>query len=240
MTIQQPGANVLLDDLSCKKSFSSIEEINEIVEPIMQSIAAVVGSHCEVVLHDLSRSDMQHTIYAIVNGSVTGRTVNGPSTNLGLDVLQDENANHDKFGYYARTSDGRELRSSSVYFRNSDGIVIAALCINYDLTPIQQLRSYVDELLPQLDSHREKEFIELISPDIETVLEQLISETMKAIGKPVTMMDKSDRVRAISMLDAHGAFHVKKSVELVAKRLGISKVTAYSYLDESRGENYHE
>ncbi|MFP3423033.1 PAS domain-containing protein, partial [Bacillus sp. SIMBA_161] len=73
----------------------------------MQAIAAVGGTDCEVVLHDLSSHDLDHSIAAIVNGHVSGREVGGPSTNLGIEVLQNEAADHNAYGYRGRTSDGR-------------------------------------------------------------------------------------------------------------------------------------
>jgi predicted transcriptional regulator YheO len=38
----------------------------------------------------------------------------------------------------------------------------------------------------------------------------------------------------LATLDQQGAFEIRRSVEMVSRRLGISKVTAYAYLDELR------
>nr|BFF18102.1 hypothetical protein GCM10025730_16230 [Promicromonospora thailandica] len=62
----------------------------------------------------------------------------------------------------------------------------------------------------------------------------MIGDAIAAVGRPVAMMGKGDRVAVLRALDARGAFHVKRSVETVAKRLGISRVTAYAYLDQLR------
>lgn len=107
--------------------FDSIEKILEEYRPAMRAMAAAAGPDCEVVLHDLSADDpdLEHTIVAIDNGHVTGRKVGGPSTSLGAGVLHNQGADHDAFGYRGFTSDGRQLRCSSVYFRNSAGRIIA-------------------------------------------------------------------------------------------------------------------
>lgn len=226
-----PDTIQMLDSLACKRTFESIEELAEILIPIMHAVAAAIGKNCEVALHDLSSDDFQHTIYAIVNGTVTGRTVGGPSTNLGLEIMQDENASHDQYGYMARTADGRELHSSSVYFRNSSGKIIAAFCINMDLTPLQRAQTSISELLPDPQSHVTKE---VIAPDIQTVLNEMITKAFEAIGKPPTMMSKADRIAAMRQLDTLGVFHVKHSVDIVARRMGVSRVTAYGYLDQAK------
>lgn len=218
-----------------KGRFESIEAAYSVLEPVMRAVASAVGDHCEVVLHDLSQRDLNHTIYAIVNGHVTGRKVGGPSTNLGLEVMRDEAAEHDEFGYSGRTTDGRELHSSSVYYRDESGRIIAALCINIDLTPLQTAQNVLSALLPPSPSappgERDRE---LHTHDISSLLDTMMADAISAVGRPVAMMDKSDRIAVLRTLDELGAFHVKRSVETVAKRLGISKVTAYAYLDQMR------
>lgn len=216
-----------------KGRFESIEAAYSVLEPVMRAIAATVGDHCEVVLHDLSQRDLNHTIHAIVNGHVTGREVGGPSTNLGLEALRDEDAEHDEFGYAGRTADGRELHSSSVYYRDPAGRIIAALCINIDLTPLQTAQNALAALLPSAPDGRERE---LHTHDITALLDTMIGDAISAVGRPVATMGRSDRVAVLRALDEQGAFHVKRAVETVAKRLRISKVTAYAYLEQVRAE----
>lgn len=48
----------------------------ELLCQIAKGIAAQFGSHCEVVVHDLTRH-ADHTIVAIENGHVSGRKVGG-------------------------------------------------------------------------------------------------------------------------------------------------------------------
>jgi len=211
----------------------TIEELQALLAPVMRAIATAVGPHCEVVLHDLSSRhvDLRHTIRAIENSQVTGRSVGGPSTNLGLEVLRDEAADHNAFGYRGQTEDGRQLHCSSVYYRNAAGHVIGALCVNVDLTPLQHAQALIGSLLPATSGTRARE---THAPDIATVLDTLFESAVDAVGKPVSMMDRADRMDVLATLDQQGAFEIRRSVEMVSRRLGISKVTAYAYLDELR------
>jgi predicted transcriptional regulator YheO len=209
------------------------DELLGTLQPIMKAIAGAVGPHCEVVLHDLSQREMERTIVAIENGHVTGREVGGPSTNRGLELLRREAEDHDEHGYAARTADGRELRSSSVYFRDPDGHVIAALCINVDLTPLQAARSALDTALrPTVDEPPTRD--EVFASDINEVLDALIDGAITRTGKTVALMDRDDRHAVLKFLDERGAFFVKRAVDRVARRLGISRVTAYNYLEQIR------
>lgn len=216
------------------QTFESLEDLYPVLRPVMVAIAAAVGPHCEVVLHDLTSRSMDRTIYAIENGHVTGRAVGGPSTNLGLGLLQNEDADHDAFGYHGRTSDGRDLLCSSVYYRNSAGAVIAALCINVDLSAVQTAQSVLASLLPdQLSQQGPRE---IVGPDIQAVLEEMIESAISIVGKPVNMMTRPDRIEVFRILEERGAFHIKRGVDRVARRLGISRVTAYSDLEAVRNQ----
>ncbi|MFV0461934.1 MAG: transcriptional regulator [Nostocoides sp.] len=215
-------------------AFETIAELEAALGPVMRAVAAAVGPHCEVVLHDLSgdRRNLEHTIRAIENGEVTGRRVGGPSTNLALAVLRDESADHNAFGYRGRTDDGRELHCSSIYYRNSSGRIIGALCINVDLTPLQNAQASLAQMIPVAD--RDMPPQETQSRNLATVLDSLLDASIDAVGKPVSMMDKADRMIVLAHLDQQGAFQIKRSVVTVSRRLGISKVTTYAYLDELR------
>ena len=47
---------------------------------LARGIARQFGSNCEVVVHDMSSNDQEHSIVAIENGHVTGRRLgDGPS-----------------------------------------------------------------------------------------------------------------------------------------------------------------
>ena len=218
-----PGAGMLGEAKSAL-------ELMPYLQPVMKAIAESVGPFCEVVLHDLTEGDVEHTIVAIENGHVTGRKVGGPATNLGLEFLR-RTVDDDDFGYYTHTGDGRELRSSSVYFRNDSGRPIAVLCINVDMTPFHALQH---SLAAMLDRHSATDRQEILASDINDVLDGLIESAVQWIGKPVALMSRDEKVQILHFLDRKGAFTIKHSVDRVADRLNVSRVTAYSYLDQSR------
>ena len=57
------------------------------------------------------------------------------------------------------------------------------------------------------------------------MLDELIEQSVALVGKPVALMNKDDKVRAIRFLNESGAFLVTKSGDKVAKYFGISKYT---------------
>jgi predicted transcriptional regulator YheO len=217
-------------------TFESADEVLEALRPVIHAIATAGGPSCEVVLHNLDGSDVDlgHTIAAIENGHVTGREVGGPSTSIGLEVQKDPLGDHDAFGYRGFTSDGRELRCSSTYFRNSSGRIIAALCINVDLSAVQQARFLLDALLPAQQSDTPAAPDEYFGRDLVSVMDAMVTEAIAEVGRPVNQMSRDDKIGVLQRLDTRGATQMRKSIETIAVRLGISRVTAYSYLDEAR------
>jgi predicted transcriptional regulator YheO len=241
-TMTASSAQQTIDGLAHMGTYESVDEILAVFRPVIHAVAAAVGPGCEVVLHDLSAPDpdLGHTIAAIENGHVTGREVGGPSSSLGASVLHDQGADHNAFGYRGLTSDGRQLRCSSVYFRNSAGRIIAALCINFDISTIQRVQGLLDGLLGQTSAETAERPNEFFGRDLVSVMDAMVTEAIREIGKPVEQMSRDDRIAVLTRLDQQGVLQMRKGVESIAARLGISRVTAYSYLDEARNQEPQE
>ena len=198
----------------------------ELLEQIAKAIAAQFGSNCEVVLHELSGKSAYSSIVAIENGHVTGRKVGDGPSHVVLEQLghEDDNA-EDQLGYLTRTKDGKILKSSSVYIRDETGKVTGILGINYDISMMQLFENSLHDFISaDQQASREPERITL---NVADLLDELV-------GKPVALMTKDDKVKAIRYLSNSGALLITKSGDKIAKHFGISKYTLYSYLDNSK------
>ena len=197
----------------------------ELLEQIAKAIAAQFGSNCEVVLHELSGKSAYSSIVAIENGHVTGRKVGDGPSHVVLEQLghEDDNA-EDQLGYLTRTKDGKILKSSSVYIRDETGKVTGILGINYDISMMQLFENSLHDFISaDQQASREPERITL---NVADLLDDLI--------RPVALMTKDDKVKAIRYLSNSGALLITKSGDKIAKHFGISKYTLYSYLDNSK------
>ena len=134
----------------------------------------------------------------------------------------------DHLCYLTKTADGKILKSSTIYLRNSRGKVDAILAINYDISRLLMAESVLKELV-SVQEAPQKEPEKIVK--INDLLEELIQQSVTLVGKPVALMNKDDKIRAIHFLNNHGAFLVTKSGDKVAKYFGISKYTLYSYID---------
>lgn len=135
----------------------------------------------------------------------------------------------DHLCYLTRTPDGKILKSSSIYIRGSRGTVVAIFSINYDVSGLMMIQQTIGELLSTQDKTEPEKII-----NVNNVLNELIEQSVALVGKPVALMNKADKVRAIRFLNESGAFLVTKSGDKVAKYFGISKYTLYSYIDTNK------
>jgi predicted transcriptional regulator YheO len=200
---------------------------------IIKGIAAQFGEKCEVVLHDLT-GDYEHTIVAIENSHITGRKIGDCGSNLGLEVLRGSVEEGDRYNYITQTKDGKILRSSSVYIKNSEGQTVGAICMNLDISDFIM----AENTLKSITMHKlEQETDEVFVNDVSDLLDYLLQQCQNEIGKPVSHMSKEEKAKAIHFLDKRGAFLIKKAGDKVCQFLDISKFTLYNNLDEVRGSS---
>ena len=204
----------------------------ETLKQIADGIAAQFGSNCEVVIHEVNSSRMDHSIVYIVNGHVSGRKVGDGASQVVLEQMLNHDAQpRDHLGYLTKTPEGKILKSSSLYIRNSRGVVVAILSINYDVSALTMIRQTIDAMLSTHDQvQAEPERI----INVNNVLDELVEQSVALVGKPVALMNKDDKIKAIRFLNESGAFLVTKSGDKVAKYFGISKYTLYSYIDANK------
>lgn len=206
---------------------------------LAKAIATQFGDSCEVVVHDLRGGDPDHTIVAIENGQVSHRqTGDGPSL-VALKAMHESEDGQlsDELGYLLKTHDGRIVKSSTVYIRNEEGKPVGIFAINYDITELLMAERAVDSLL----HHKEETTVpERIPQNVNELLEDLIRQSVAQVGKPVAMMNKADKIRAIQFLNKAGAFLVTRSGDKVSKYFGISKYTLYSYIDAKSEDGKEE
>ncbi len=211
----------------------------QILTQISSALAAQFGPNCEIVVHDLSPHNAEPSIAHIENGHVTGRQVgDGPSSVVVEHLLHNDPDPEDHLAYLTRTPDGKILKSSTIYIRNAKGKVTAILSINFDISALLMVESSISSLIRTEAPAAQAERITVLN--VNDLLDGLIEESVALTGKPVALMNKDDKIKAIQFLNQHGAFLITKSGDKVAKYFGISKYTLYSYIDYKQEVKQHE
>lgn len=195
-------------------------------EQLAKGITGHFGENCEVVIHDLTE-DAEHTIICIENGHVTGRKVGDGLSHIVLDArTRKPEELQDRINYLTQTEDGHMLKSTTIYIRDNDNKVVGIFAINYDITNIIMM-DYTVKGLIGIKNERP----EMITKDVNGLLNELIEQSVHLINKPVPQMTREDKIKAIRYLQDKGAFLITKSGEKVSRHFGISKYTLYNYID---------
>ena len=204
--------------------------ILENLEHIATAIAAQFGELCEVVIHDLSGNDIDHSIVFIENGHVSGRKVGDGPSQIALDTMakmRDDKPDH--LAYLLHAENGHLLKSSTVFIRNEKGKILYIFAINFDITGMTAVSRTVESFIECNED--EPASSKPLTGNVNMLLDELIERSVELVGVPVRAMTKEDKIKAIQFLNDAGAFLITKSGDKVAKYFGISKYTLYSYVN---------
>lgn len=220
---------VLVERMNKKEIFEKMAMNNEasfaFLKQLVLALSRLLGDQYEVVLHDLRHPES--SIIMIEHGEITGRKIGDSSTNLGLPVLQNPYGDYDAYNYRSKTASGRTLKSSSIYLKDDEGKIFAALCINHDISTLMVAANILSDLV-RTNEEVEENYVS----DIQDLIGTLFEQALRAVNKPVDQMSKEDKLCVMEILDKKGVFTVKRSLDQVANFLNISRATTYGYLNE--------
>lgn len=200
--------------------------------PVVEGLAKTFGSHCEIVLHDLT--DISSSIIAIHNGHISGREIGSPVTNRALKALRTAMVSKEDYdlNYRNDTIKGKQIKSSSIYIKDEHGQVIGSLCVNIDMTHLAIAQSVLSDMLAISDKRESDKTEESFPPTVSDLMEQMVADCLHKTGKPIALMQKEEKIQFIHELDEMGLFLIKGAVQHVADLLDVTKFTIYNYLDK--------
>lgn len=194
--------------------------------PIVGFLASVLGADTEVLLHDVR--DVEHSIVAIANGTVSGRSVGGPATDLVLQILNDpelRNRSHIT-NYRSRSRSGVSFKSHTLILRNQAQL-IGMVCVNTDIRKwiqARELLSAFTQVDAIQDDRGQREQLDLTADELaRTSIDHRFAE----VGVEPALMSAEDRSRLIARLHDDGVFLLRGAIRDVAERLGVSEATIY-------------
>jgi len=212
-----------------------MENSLEILIKIADGLAKQFGQNCEVAIHDLT-GDLENTIVYIANGQVTNRHAGVGTSKVVLESRhRDPETVSDQLGYLTRTPEGRILKSSTIFIRDEDRKIHYIFSINYDITELLAVGNAFKGLIA-VDTPQPTTQPEEIVNNVNDLLDDLIKQSVDLIGKPVALMNKEDKIKAIQFLNDTGAFLITKSGNKISEYFRISKFTLYSYINEIKEE----
>jgi predicted transcriptional regulator YheO len=180
---------------------------------------------CEVVLHDLR--DPEHTVRVIEN-NLSGRQVGDPATEIGVARIQDPDYPSVIQNYPNTFPDGRPAKSTSIGIKNSEGVYIAALCLNLDVSLFATVARSLHNLVRT--DEQEQPLTENLRARTVDELRALVEEFAAARGQTPRGLTAKDRKELLRSLKESGYLDVKHSVPVLTDILGVSRATVYNHM----------
>ena len=198
-------------------------------------LGSVLGPDYEVVLQDLS--NINHSVIAIENGHISGRTIGSPLTSAVFQMLSSKVYEEDDFiaNYKGVAENGHILRSSSMFIKDSTGNPIGLLCINFDDRRYMELHEKLSSVIAESTENVKdlsSRITENFAIDVASLREQIFNDATANLTTPVDRLNQNERKEIMVKLHEQGLFQLKGSIPFVAKRFSCSQATIYRYLGE--------
>lgn len=199
--------------------------------PLVDFIADICGQNYEVLLHDVTKPDA--SVVAIRNGHHSGRTVGSPMTDLALKILKNKSyEDKDYIANYNGSTREREFFSSTFYIKN-EGRLIGMLCINNDMTPLNDFRNAFAAFVSMFQFGNEaSEYTETIGNPLTSLANSIISKTIASFNVPPKRMSSEEKQQIVQQLNDQGVLMLKGAVAEIAEQLYISEGTVYRYINK--------
>ncbi len=207
-----------------------IENLKQIADGVTQTF----GDNCEVAIHDLS--DITHSL-VYITGNVTNRDIGSPVTDAVIkEVVEHGKAVKDKCSFKTILDDGREIKSTTLFIRNSESEVVAAFCINFDVTDYLNALQALEQITGLKKQGSPHKLSEKMAFTVDNTIESLFEEAVATIGKRPATMSTEEKTNLVRILEKKGIFQIKGVVNQVALQLGVSNFTVYNYLKKIRAD----
>ena len=204
-------------------------------QTIMDYFGKILGSNYEFVLHILN-SKGGSQIGHIVNGHLSGRTLNGPMTNYAKKLINEKvYLNNDYVvDYVGEGPQGKKFRSSTLFIKDQEGHLLGLLCINFDADVYRKVAKDVLKLanltfeIESIDKKTEQE------QPVEKLHDSIIHTIYTVIDRDIlesgARLSPDQKIMAISKLKDLGVFEIKGTISEVADIMGMSESSVYRYL----------
>ncbi|TNH05123.1 helix-turn-helix transcriptional regulator [Testudinibacter sp. TR-2022] len=202
---------------------------------VVDGVAALIGEHCEIVLHSLE--DLQRSAIYIANGHNTNRKVGSPITDLALSSLHHMQTDNVSKPYFTKAKGNLLMKSVTIAIRNQEKRIIGLLCINMNLdAPLSQV---IHALIPT-GTQPELSAAVNFANSVEDLVSQTVERTIEEINADGSVANNSKNKQIVTSLFEKGIFDIKDAIHQVAERLDISRHTVYLYIRQIKQDDSPE
>lgn len=193
--------------------------------PLVDFIADIVGPHCEVILHDVTKPE--HSVVAIRNGYISGRQIGSPLTAFGLKLMEEKIYENQSavVNYLGCTDNNEKLRSSTYFIKDQKGNLIGMLCVNIKMSEDSSQCTMTSNSI-----NCDENIVEKLNTSFDNVIEDTVKQIAEEHSIYIDRMSMQEKITMVQKLRERGIFQIKGALSKVSQILKLSKSTIYRYL----------
>lgn len=191
--------------------------------PVCDGIAKLFAPFAEVVLHDLASSTVVH-----IAGNFSKRELGDPAHLNEIDFKPSDVV----IGPYEKTNwDGRRIKSISVVLRSGEDKPIGVLCINADITDLENIMATLQTFVSMPSGLEKPE--SLFRDDWHERINDYIRQWARSKGLKIPDLTRAQRRELVRALADDGAFEGRNAAKYISRLLGMGRATVYNYLNST-------
>ena len=205
-----------------------------VLERIAEGFVAVVGSHCEIVIHDFG--DLEHSAVVVV-GDVSGRKPGAPVPDLDFVSSELSVDTPDQINYRIKIG-SKELQSSTIWIRDDDGTPVGAVCININYDELNQISKILDSLMTPANEVSDLVVQDTWAKDVDDLISLSVSAYMRQEDIPqIEEMAQEDKLKLVEVLEQQGLFKIRGAAQRLADILKVTRASIYNYRASVKDKN---
>ena len=193
---------------------------------IAEGVVAVVGSNCEIVIHDFS--DLEHSAVAVF-GEVSGRKPGAPVPDLEF-ITDDLDADSpDQLNYRIKIG-SKELQSSTIWIRDDEGTPIGAVCINIDYDELKHVSQTLERLIAPAKAVPDLVVQDTWAKDVDDLINLSVTAYMRQEDIPkIEDMTQEEKLMLVDGIEKKGLFKIRGAAKVLAEILHVTRASIYNY-----------
>ncbi|MFR4782180.1 MAG: PAS domain-containing protein [Pilosibacter sp.] len=198
----------------------------------LEGLQKFLGENSEILIHDY-RKGYDHTIVYALNPAVSGRAVGGsPKGGMITQLGKDIEPMKDSIQTFSNGPKDRFYKSFTTLIPDENGKIVGSVCVNLDVSDLLNAQRALGAFVQYPMTHHAptNDIDALATKNVDDILKYYMKQAELLVGKPMGLMNKEEKIRALDYLDQKGVFKISKTSVLLCETLQVSNIRSTTTL----------
>ena len=198
----------------------------------LEGLQKFLGENSEILIHDY-RKGYDHTIVYALNPAVSGRAVGGsPKGGMITQLGKDIEPMKDSIQTFSNGPKDRFYKSFTTLIPDENGKIVGSVCVNLDVSDLLNAQRALGAFVQYPMTHHAptNDIDALATKNVDDILKYYMKQAELLVGKPMGLMNKEEKIRALDYLDQKGVFKISKTAFFSARRFRYQNIRSTTTL----------